>query len=88
MKQIQQLANDLHTLFFLKFVFLEQECNLGGMITGHIGIKNSNIKKCTQSSVQASSTRTAEFGVKDSLLSGCRGPQQLHHDKISATRKQ
>ena len=44
MKQIQQLANDLHTLFFLKFVFLEQECNLGGMITGHIGIKNSNIK--------------------------------------------
>ena len=32
MKQIEQLAHDLHTFIFLKFLSSEQECNLGSTI--------------------------------------------------------
>ena len=75
----------------------EQGCNLGGTITGYVGMKNPNIKNalCRRPqqplawmSALVSSPQTAERGVRDSPLSGCRGAQQLHHDKLPATRKQ
>ena len=50
MKQIQWLAHGLHTLVFLKFMSLEQGCNLGSTIARHNGMKNPNIKKCALSS--------------------------------------
>ena len=47
MKQIQQLAHDIHTL---EFISSEQGSNLGGTMAECVGIKNPNIKKCTLSS--------------------------------------
>ena len=75
MKQIQQLAHDLHTLIFLKLMSSEQGCNLGSTMAGCVGMKSPNIKNalCRRPqeslawmSARASSPRTAKFGAKDS----------------------
>ena len=60
-------------------------------------IKNPNIKHALYHrpqkylvwiTAQASSPQTAEFGVEDLPLSGSKGDQQRHHNRLSATMQQ